>query len=141
MSGEVDACDSQVASSDTALNRETQLKDLPLSTARHLEETSWAIVPSLFQELAGTQILRQELDHPSVAQECRGKSHLPEAFGTGAACVCDELQIPNLPAQTCPCCIMGRSMVPDGDVSGEVAFTASGHPMATPSGGSGVPLR
>ena len=81
-----------------------------------------------------SRVLRQELDHQTVAQECQGRTCLPEAFGEGAACVCEEVNVPNLPAQTCPCCLLGRDEVPGMGVKGGVFLSDSGHPVETPHG-------
>ena len=45
-----------------------------------------------------------ELDQTGIFQESQGKSQLPEFFGTGSACYCKDLRIPNLPEQKCIHC-------------------------------------
>ena len=46
----------------------------------------------------------QELEFQEVQQESQGKTQLPELFGTGDMCFCQDLRIPNLPEQKCTVC-------------------------------------
>ena len=49
------------------------------------------------------KVIVQELSHPEVIQECEGRSVLPEQFGIGEYCMCQEVKHPvfDLP---CGCC-------------------------------------
>ena len=63
----------------------------------------------------------EELDFEEVQQESRGHTRLCEGFGIGRACVCPELQIPNLPTVACACC-----QLESGSIASEVQGQASG---------------
>ena len=65
----------------------------------------------------------QELEHSDVQQECLGSTQLPELFGAGDMCFCQDLKIPNLPEQKCPMCWEQRLLSEDklkGDSEGHV---------------------
>ena len=48
-----------------------------------------AYTPELTRIISG--VMCQELSHSEVLEECQGSSRLPEWFGLGARCTCDEL--------------------------------------------------
>ena len=59
-----------------------------------------------------TKYLLEELSHHDVLREACGKTSLPEGFGLGESCVCNELKVPNLPEQRCLSCLGGSGILP-----------------------------
>ena len=58
-----------------------------------------------YVERAATALLL-ELNHVAVYQECQGQSALPETFGEGLACQCEQIE--GLPKQGCGYCLQDR---------------------------------
>ena len=98
--------------------RLAQSLDLPCRCPKEYQHASSNRLPKIqldqfTPELAkrAAKYLLQELSYQGVLQECAGQTVLPEAFGVGDACVCSELQIPNLPPQKCSNCLRESSVM------------------------------
>ena len=106
----------------TTHSRLARLLDLPCRCPKNYQhaqctgavgQRSEQYTPEFAKRVA--KCVLQELEYSGVHSECQGKTQLPELFGTGEMCFCQDLRIPNLPEQQCTAC---WSRVSLGEVQG-----------------------